>query len=44
MQTMNSELIRLYQRRLITKTDALGRSPDPESMLKIIDSNQSFRS
>lgn len=44
MQTMNSELIRLYQRRLITKTDAVGRSPDPESMLKVIDSNQGFRS
>ncbi|KMQ49717.1 Twitching motility protein PilT [Chitinispirillum alkaliphilum] len=36
MQTMNSELIKLYQRRLISKTDALGRSPDPEHLIKYI--------
>ncbi len=34
MQTMNSELIRLYNERLITKKDALGRSPEPESLIK----------
>jgi twitching motility protein PilT len=36
MQTMNSELIRLFQRRLISKRDALGRSPDPEQLLKML--------
>ncbi|MDO5577294.1 MAG: PilT/PilU family type 4a pilus ATPase, partial [Fibrobacter sp.] len=36
MQTMNSELLRLYQRRIISKTDALGRSPDPEQLAKMI--------
>lgn len=36
MQTMNSELIRLYQRKLITKKEALGRSPEPEQMIKIL--------
>ncbi|MDG5814478.1 type IV pilus twitching motility protein PilT [Chitinispirillales bacterium ANBcel5] len=36
MQTMNSELIKLYQRRLITKRDALGKSPDPEQLIKIL--------
>ncbi len=36
MQTMNSELVRLYQRRLISKKDALGRSPEPEQMKKLI--------
>ncbi len=36
MQTMNSELIRLYQRRLISKRDAIGKSPDPEHLLKQI--------
>src|SRR5690554_902180 len=39
MQTMNSELQRLYQRRIISKKDALGRSPDPEQLAKIIGSN-----
>lgn len=34
MQTMNSELLKLVQKRLITKKDALGRSPDPEQLLK----------
>ncbi|MFP4417715.1 MAG: type IV pilus twitching motility protein PilT [Fibrobacterota bacterium] len=34
MQTMNAELLRLYSRHLITKEDALGRSPDPDSLLK----------
>lgn len=36
MQTMNSELLRVYQRRLITKKDALSRSPDPDQMAKIL--------
>ncbi|MFP4163340.1 MAG: type IV pilus twitching motility protein PilT [Chitinispirillaceae bacterium] len=36
MQTMNSELVRLYKRRLISKKDTLGRSPDPEQMKKLI--------
>ena len=36
MQTMNSDLIKLFQRRLISKKDALGRSPDPEQLLKMM--------
>ena len=36
MQTMNSELLRVYQRRLITKKDALCHSPDPDQMAKIM--------
>jgi twitching motility protein PilT len=36
MQTMNSELLRLYKRRLISKTDALGRSNDPETLQKMM--------
>jgi twitching motility protein PilT len=36
MQTMNSELLKVYQRRLITKKDALSRSPDPDQMAKIL--------
>ncbi|HMA64139.1 MAG: type IV pilus twitching motility protein PilT [Fibrobacterota bacterium] len=36
MQTMNSELLRCYQKRLITKQDALGRSPDPDQMMKML--------
>lgn len=43
MQTLNSELIRLYQKNLITKTDAIARSTDPEIMLKILEGNQGFR-
>lgn len=39
MQTMNSELLRLYQRRIISKTDALGRSPDPEQLVKAMGSS-----
>ncbi|MCX7726119.1 MAG: type IV pilus twitching motility protein PilT [Chitinispirillaceae bacterium] len=38
MQTMNSELFKLYKRRLITKRDALARSPDPEQMVKMMES------
>jgi twitching motility protein PilT len=37
MQTMNSELLKLYKKRLISKKDALTRSPDPDQMIKIID-------
>ncbi|NLE00091.1 MAG: type IV pilus twitching motility protein PilT [Fibrobacter sp.] len=44
MQTMNAELIKLYHQRQISKKDAIGRSPDPESMLKILEGNQPFRS
>jgi len=36
MQTMNSQLASLFQRRLITKKDAFGRSPEPESLRKLI--------
>jgi twitching motility protein PilT len=36
MQTMNSQLATLYQKRLITKKDAFGRSPEPESLRKLI--------
>lgn len=37
MQTMNSELIKLYNKRLITKKEALTRSPDPDQMAKLIE-------
>ena len=37
MQTMNSELIKLFQKRQITKKDALTRSPDPDQMAKLIE-------
>ena len=37
MQTMNSELLKLYKRKLITKKDAVTKSPDPEQMLKVMD-------
>lgn len=37
MQTMNSDLARLVKRRLVSKTDALGRSPDPEGLQNLID-------
>lgn len=36
MQTMNAELTRLYQRKLISKKDAIGRSPDPEQLIKML--------
>jgi len=36
MQTMNSQLALLFNRRLITKKDAFGRSPDPDSLKKLI--------
>jgi len=36
MQTMNAELLRLFQKRLISKQDAISRSPDQEQMLKIL--------
>ena len=36
MQTMNSELIRLFERRFISKKDAIGRSPDPEQLVRMI--------
>lgn len=37
MQTMNSELLKLYQRKKIAKKDALLRSPDPEHLMKLIE-------
>jgi twitching motility protein PilT len=36
MQTMNSELARLFQRGQISMKDALGRSPDPDALQKLI--------
>ena len=36
MQTMNQALLNLYQRRLITLEDALGRSPDPEEFRQML--------
>jgi twitching motility protein PilT len=36
MQTMNSQLANCYNKRLITKKDAFGRSPEPESLRKLI--------
>lgn len=40
MQTMNSELLKLYQRKLITKKEALCHSPDSEQMNKILGGEQ----
>jgi len=37
MQTMNSELFRLFKQHLISKKDALTRSPDPDQMAKMVD-------
>ena len=39
MQTMNSELLKLFNKRLISKKDALTRSPEPDQMAKLIDGN-----
>ncbi len=36
MQTMNSELLKLVQKRLISKKDALTRSNDPEQLMRLI--------
>jgi twitching motility protein PilT len=36
MQTMNQSLYSLYQRRLITLDDAMGRSSDPEELKQMI--------
>lgn len=36
MQTMNAELTRLYHQRLISKAEALSRSPDPEQIQKML--------
>ncbi|MDR0306992.1 MAG: type IV pilus twitching motility protein PilT [Chitinispirillales bacterium] len=36
MQTMNGELARLFNKRLITKRDAFNRSPEPENLKKLI--------
>jgi len=36
MQTMNGELARLFNQRLITKRDAFNRSPEPDSLRKLI--------
>ena len=37
MQTMNAELFKLYKKRLISKKEALTRSPDPEHITKMIE-------
>ncbi len=39
MQTMNAELFKLFKKRLITKKDALSRSPDPEQMIKMMEAD-----
>ena len=36
MQTMNSELAKLFMKNQISMKDALGRSPDPDSLQKLI--------
>jgi Tfp pilus assembly pilus retraction ATPase PilT len=36
MQTMNSDLVRLVNKGLISKKDAMGRSPEPEAFLKLL--------
>jgi twitching motility protein PilT len=36
MQTMNSDLYRLVMKRLISKQDAIRRSPEPESIMKML--------
>jgi len=36
MQTMNNQLAILYNKRLITKKDAFGRSPEPDGLKKLI--------
>ena len=36
MQTMNSELAKLYMKGQVSMKDALGRSPDPDSLQKLI--------
>ena len=38
MQTMNQSLLALYQRRLVTMEDALGRSTDPEEFRNMLSS------
>ncbi|MBN1576201.1 MAG: type IV pilus twitching motility protein PilT [Chitinispirillaceae bacterium] len=37
MQTMNAELYKFYKKRVISKKDALTRSPDPDQMAKMIE-------
>jgi twitching motility protein PilT len=36
MQTMNSDLYKLYNKRLIAKNDAMRKSPDPDNLAKMI--------
>lgn len=36
MQTMNAEFARLFHQGIISKIDALGRSPDPEQLQKML--------
>lgn len=38
MQTMNAELFKLYKRKIISKKDALARSPDADQILKMMES------
>jgi Tfp pilus assembly pilus retraction ATPase PilT len=37
MQTMNAELFKLYKKKLISKKDAMTRSPEPEQMVKMME-------
>jgi len=39
MQTMNSDLLRLYKKKIISKKDTLTRSPDPDHMAKLLEAN-----
>jgi twitching motility protein PilT len=36
MQTMNQSLASLYQRRMVSLEDAMGRSPDVEELRNLI--------
>ncbi len=36
MQTMNQSLATLYQRRMITMDEAIGRSSDPDELRQLI--------
>jgi twitching motility protein PilT len=36
MQTMNADLARLHNKRIITKKDALSKSPDPEGLERML--------
>jgi twitching motility protein PilT len=36
MQTMNADLARLYNKRIVSKKDAMSKSPDPEALEKLL--------